>query len=481
MERYDLLIIGGGVIGSSIARELSRYRVSIALVERESDVACWASGKNSGVVHGGFDPLPGTLKAKLNVEGNRLFGSICRELDVPFKRVGKFVVATERGEIGELKSLKKRARLNGVPEVEIITGKELLEREPNVRGVAAMFVPTAGIISPYLLNIALVENAIKNGVRVFLNTEVKGIIKKKRGFVVRTNDLRFFADWVINAAGIHSDRIARMVGIGEYRLYPCRGEYHVLDKRVSGLVHGMIYPIPPKGSGGKGIHITPTIDGNILLGPSAEYVRSKSDFRTTMNVAERLLRETKSLCPRIERKDIITSFAGMRAKLCPPSRPGFTDFVIEERPEQFINLVGIESPGLSAAPAIARMVACMVDKREGLRRKGDFDPKREGIKRVDGLSFKERNTIVHENPDYGEIICRCEGVSRAEIIQAINNPLGVRTLRGIRYRARAMMGRCQGGYCMPKIVEIINEFYPEEEITLGGTGSYLFSGRTRSG
>lgn len=478
MERYDILIVGCGVVGACIGRELSRYRVNVAILEKEGDVACGISGKNSGVVHSGFDPPPGSLKARLNVEGNRIFGDLCSELDVPFARPGKFVVARNRDEIDELRVLKERAARNGVEGVEIITESELREREPNVRGVAAMFVPTSGITSPYLLNIALAENALENKVRIFLNTEVKGIMRKGTGFIVKTKRGKFWASFVINAAGLYSDKIARMVGIDRYRLYPCRGEYHVLDKRSGDLLHSLIYPVPPKDSGGKGIHITPTVDGNLLIGPSAEYVRSKKDLRTTMRVMKRLLKEAKVFCPSLQERDIIASFSGIRPKLLPPRRPGFTDFIIEED-KGFINLVGIESPGLTAAPAIARMVTWMVDKKEGLRKRDDFNPKRKGIKRLHGLSFEEKRRLIQKDPDYGEIVCRCEGVSRREIIQAINNPLGVRTLSGIKYRSRAMMGRCQGGYCMPRIVEILNGIFPDEEITLKGGGSYLFSGRLR--
>jgi glycerol-3-phosphate dehydrogenase len=478
-EDCDVLVIGAGVIGSSIARELSKYKLNVVVLEKEVDVAQGASGKNSGVVHAGFDPLPGSLKARLNVEGNEVFPKLCKDLAVPFKRIGKFVVAKEKDEIEDLKVLMNRGKANGVMGLEIISGDELREREPNIIGYSALFSSTSGITSPYLLNIALAENALQNGVRIIFNTKVIGIQRKNAHYLIRTNRIIFRTHWVINASGIWSDRVARMVGVNEYRLYPCRGEYYVLDKRMRGLVTSMIYPVPPKESGGKGIHITPTVDGNILLGPSAEYIKSKEDVRTTSVVIEKIYNEVNKLCPKIQKNDFIASYAGLRAKLLPPSQPGFTDFIIEEKPRNFINLIGIESPGLTAAPAIAKMVTTMIDQKEKLEKNREFNPIRRGIIRFDNAPLIERERLIKENPDYGEVICRCEKVTRAEIIQAIQNPLGVKTLSGIKLRTRSMMGRCQGGYCLPKIINIFKEMYPDEEITLKGEDSPILFGDMR--
>ncbi|HAV43681.1 TPA: FAD/NAD(P)-binding oxidoreductase [bacterium] len=478
---YDIVIIGGGVIGCGIARELSRYQINILLVERENDVARGTSGKNSGVIHSGFDPPVGTLKARLNIEGNKLFKRLCQELDIPFNFIGKLVVVKDKTEIEDLKILKRRAKANGVPSAEIISSEELRQLEPNVEAQAALYLPTAGITLPYLLNIALAENALSNGVKIHLNEEVKAILRKSTGFLVKTTKGVYRTRWVINAAGLYADQVAKMVGIKEYRLYPCRGEYYILDKRFSGLVTRMIYPVPPKTSGGKGIHLTPTIEGNILVGPSAEYIRNREDVRTTLPVAKKLFREARQFVSKLPSGDVIARYAGVRCKVLPSKTPGFTDFLIEEdsQVKRFINLIGIESPGLTAAPAIARMVAEIIDRREGLRPNPTFNPRRVGIKRFDRCSLKERFQLVTEDPDYGEIICRCENVTRAELIQAIRNPLGVRTLSGLKYRARVMMGRCQGGYCLFRIVDVLKELYPEGEITLKGEGSKFFSGKTR--
>lgn len=478
---YDVVIIGGGVIGCGIARELSRYQINILLVERESDVARGASGKNSGVIHSGFDPPVGSLKARLNIEGNRLFKELCQELDVPFNFIGKLVVVKDKTEAKDLKILKRRAKVNGVPSVEIIGLEELRQLEPNVEAQAALYLPTAGITLPYLLNIALAENALSNGVKIHLNEEVKAILRKSTGFLVKTTKGVYRTRWVINAAGLYADQVAKMVGIKEYRLYPCRGEYHVLDRCFSGLVNRMVYPVPPKASGGKGIHLTPTIEGNILIGPSSEYIGDKRDVGTTSLVAKRLFREARQFVPKLPSGGIIARYAGVRCKLLPSRTPGFIDFLIEESPQvkRFINLIGIESPGLTAAPAIARMVARLIDKRERLRPNPAFSSRRVGIRRFDGCSLEEKSRLVAKDPDYGEIICRCENVTRAELIQAIRNPLGVRTLNGLKYRTRVTMGRCQGGYCLLRIVDILKELYPDEEITLKGKGSELFSGKTR--
>ncbi|MDI6703993.1 MAG: NAD(P)/FAD-dependent oxidoreductase [bacterium] len=481
-ERYDIVVIGGGVIGCSIARELSKYQVKILLLEKESDVTLGTSGKNSGVVHSGLYPKPGSLKARLNVEGNRLFPKFCEELDVPFRKIGTLVVAKNKDEVKELKRLKKIGDTNGVPGIEIISQHELKKMEPNIKGVASLYSPTGGITSPYTLTIALAENALLNGVKISLNNEVKGIRRENGRLLVKTEKGEFKTGWVINSAGLFADRIAQMVGISDYRIYPCRGEYHILDKRTMGLINRMVYPVPPKEGGGKGIHLTPTISGNILIGPSAAYIRDREDTKTTKRIMKRLFQEAKEFLPKLTENDFIHNYSGNRAKLIGPKVSGFSDFVIEESPKipYFINLIGIESPGLTCAPAIAKMVVNIIKEKEGLRRNRDFNPKRHGIKRFSDLSLDEKERLIKENPNFGEIICRCEEVTRQEIISAIKNPLGVVTLSGIKYRTRAGMGRCQGGYCLPKIVGILEEFgISEREITLKGKGSSLFYGRMR--
>jgi len=478
---FDVVIIGGGVVGCAIARELSQYKLSIAVLEKEDDVGWGTSCRNSGVVHAGFNNKPGTLMAKFCVEGNRSFAELCRQLDVPYKKIGKLVVAKKREELKGLKDLKAQGDKNQVKGLEIIDSDEMKRLEPNLTGIAALYSPETAITSPYLLTIALAENAINNGVSFFLNTEVKNITRLNNSyFKVTTNQGEFISSYVINSAGLYADKIARMIGIKRYRLYPCRGEYHILDKNVSWLINHLIYPVPQAGAGGLGIHLTPTIDGNILIGPSNEYIRRKDSFSTTSPIMKMLSNEARDFLPLISPGYIIRSYSGLRAKRAPSSEGGYWDFVIEESKtvNNFINLIGIESPGLTAAWPIAQRVVEIINKKERLSPNPNFNPYRKGILRFEEQDEETKKNLIKQDPDYGEIVCRCEKVTKKEILEAINNPLGARSLISIKYRTRAMMGRCQGGYCRTRIIEILREHFDlnPEEITLKGDNSYLLTG-----
>jgi glycerol-3-phosphate dehydrogenase len=288
---------------------------------------------------------------------------------------------------------------------------------------------------------------------------------------------------VINSAGVYSDEIAQMSGETRFKIYPCRGEYYILDKNASNLISRLVYPVPPKNAGGYGIHLTPTVEGNMLIGPSNEYIDYKDDRATTREVMAQLFKEARDFAPKISPRHFIRSYSGVRSKIVPPEIGGFTDFVIEESPnyQNFINLIGIESPGLTASPGIARYVVEMIDRREKLQKKNDFDGTRKGITVFNELSVEEKARLIKENPNYGEVVCRCENVTRQEIIDALNNPLGVRTVKGIKYRTRASMGRCQGGYCMSRIAKILEEEFGQsvEKIALEGGNSNLFTGKVR--
>ena len=478
---YDMVIIGGGVVGCAIARELSKYKLSIAVLEKEDDVGWGISCRNSGVIHAGFNNKPGTLMAQFCVEGNKSFAKLCRQLDVPYKKIGKVVVAQRKEEIVELKKLKTQGEKNKVEGLQIIDSNELKRLEPNVRGVAALYSPETAITSPYLLTIALAENALDNGVSFFLNTEVKSIAKLRNSdFRINTNWGRFISSYVINSAGLYSDRVAHMVETDKYRIYPCRGEYHILDKNVSWLINHLVYPVPQTGAGGLGVHLTPTIDGNILIGPSNEYIKRKDDLSVTSSVMKMLSAEAREFSPLISPGYIIHSYSGLRAKQTPSSEGGFRDFVIEESDtvDNFINLIGIESPGLTAAQPIARRVVEIINKKERLNPNLNFNPFRKGILRFEEQDEKTKIALIKQDPDYGEIVCRCEKVTKKEILEAINNPLGARSLISIKYRTRAMMGRCQGGYCLTRIIEILREYFKlnPQEITLKGNNSYLLTG-----
>ncbi len=478
---FEVIIIGGGVVGCAVAREFSKYRITTLLLERESDVAFGTSGSNSGVAHAGFYMPPGTLKARTNIEGHRILPGLCRDLDVPYREIGKLVVAKEEDEIPYLEKLKKQGDENGVRDLRIINDRVMGEIEPNIHGIRALHSPTSAILCPFTLTIALAENALTNGVRFLLNTVVTGIQSNEREFIVRTNRGEFISDFVINSAGLYADKISEMAGISGYRIYPCRGEYHILDRNKSGLIKHLVYPVPPINSGGLGVHLTPTVHGNIMLGPSAEYIEDKDDEGNSADTMDSLYKEAIELLPGIEKRDFIRSFTGIRAKLISSGSEKPADFVIKEEFDGFINLVGIESPGLTSAPAIARMVVDIVKRKRDLEIKSDFNPRRKGIIRFSELPANKQATLIQKNPNYGRVVCRCETITQQEIIDAIDNPLNAISLKSIKNRCRAGMGRCQGGFCGPKIVEIIEEMFSPgvREMTLKGDGSELFTGRVR--
>ncbi len=453
-------------MGCAIARELSRYRLNLLLLDKEHDVARGASGRNSGVVHSGVQVPPGSLKAKLNIAGSKQFPKLCRELGVPWRRVGKLIVAQHKSELAKLTQMLGTGKKSGIADLKLLDKPQLKQLEPHINGIAALYSQGEAIFSPYMLNIALAENAKQNGVHIKLNTRVVGIKRLENKFKLATDNGSYTSRYVVNSAGVWADKLAQMAGITGYRIYPCRGEYRVLDKACAKMINSMVYPVPVAGYGGLGIHLTPTIDGNILIGPSAEYVKGREDYRTTGPVLNKLYREALQLLPAIDRRDFIAAYAGIRSKLCRPGSSRFTDFMICEEPKLkgFINLVGIESPGLSAAPAIAKHVGKLIAKGLKLAPNPDFNPRRKVETRLDNLS--------------GELVCRCEQVTRREVLAAINNPLGASSLSAIKYRCRAGMGRCQGGYCLPRIVDMLRET-SNEEITFHGPGSHMFIGATK--
>lgn len=479
-KKYDVIIVGAGAVGCAIARELSKYELDIAVLEKESDVAAGTSGRNSAVVHAGFNNKPGSLMAKFCVEGNLGFEKVCSELEVPYKKTGKLIVAFDDNDIKGIEKLMDNGRKNGVPGLEFIDGDEVRRLEPNVGGIAAMLSRDTAITSPFIYTVALAENAAANGVEFYFDSEVKGISKKDGFFRIKAGGRYFYSTYVVNSAGLYSDRIASMAGDRGYKIYPCRGQYYILDKRASEYLKMPVYPVPRPGIGGLGVHLTPTVEGNIIIGPSAEYIRTKCDTGTTKAVMDQLFKEAKELLPPLTPKHIIGSYAGIRSKLVGPDVGGYGDFIIKEseKVQGLINLVGIESPGLTSSIPIAGMVAGIIDSKENFKAKKDFISKRKGIVQFRDLPREEQARLIKEDPEYGEIICRCETITKKEIRQAIENPLGVRTLAGIKYRARAMMGRCQGGYCLTRIVDILMKEYgiPPEEITTRGQKSRLFTG-----
>lgn len=477
---YDAAIIGAGVSGSAIARELSRYELKICVIEREEDVCCGTSKANSAIVHAGFDAVPGTMKAKLNVQGNAMMDRIAEELDVPFRRNGSIVVCTKEQDPAGLEELLERGKANEVPGLRILNREELLEKEPNIGDdvMCGLFAPTGGIVCPFHLTMGYAENACTNGVEFLLNTSVDTIAKTETGYrlALTHRDTQVSevkeAKIVINAAGVYADQINNMVSEHKLHITARKGEYMLLDKDAGRHVSSTIFQLPSKM--GKGVLVTPTIHGNLLVGPTAVDVENKESVNTTQKGLDTIAAAVSKSVKNVPLRQVITSFAGLRA------HEDSHDFVIGEAPDAkgFINVAGIESPGLSSAPAIGVMVADMVRELLQPAKKTDFNPVRRGILDPDALSLEERNELIRKNPAYGNIICRCEMITEGEILDAIHRPLGARSLDGVKRRTRAGMGRCQAGFCSPRTMEILEREVPMSmfDITKNGVGSNIVVG-----
>lgn len=479
---YDVIIIGAGVTGSAIARELSRYERKVAVLERASDVCEGTSKANSGIVHAGYDAEPGTLKAKLNVMGNEMMGELARELDIPFKRNGSMVLMFEEEDREALEALYEKGCANGVKNLRIIGPEEIHRIEPAVTEhvAGALYAPDGGIVCPFHLTMALAENACDNGVEFHLNTEVKNIRRQvtEKGdgsYCVETTKGDFEGTVVINAAGVYADVIHNMVSGHRMQLTPRRGEYCLMDKTEGSLVTSTVFQLPSRM--GKGILVTPTVHGNLLVGPTAEDIEDKEGVNTTAAGLAAALemgrRSVESLSPR----KVITSFAGLRA------HHDSGDFVIREAEDApgFIDVAGIESPGLSCAPAIGLYVAEMTDRISPAPLKKEFQASRKGIPNMALATEEERQALIAQNPAFANVICRCELVTEGEILAAIHRTLGAVTLDGIKRRTRAGMGRCQAGFCSPRTVEILaRELGTDmEEITKAGGASGFLKGHNK--
>ena len=448
---YDVIIIGAGVCGAAIARELSRYQAKICVLEKEEDVCCGTSKANSAIVHAGYDAVTGTLKAKLNVRGNELMGGLSEELDFPFERNGSLVLCLNEVDLPNLQALYDRGVANGVKELRILDKEEVLQMEPNITDevVAALYAPTGGIVCPFGLNIALAENACANGVEFRFNTEVTQICKSEDGYELWTDQGTFRAKYVVNAAGVYADKFHNMVSEKKIHITARRGDYCLLDKEAGSHVHRTIFALP--GKLGKGILVTPTVHGNLLVGPTAIDVEDKEGVNTTADGLAQVLEKAGMTVKNIPVRQVITSFAGLRA------HEEGEDFMIGEAEDApgFIDCAGIESPGIASCPAIGEMAAGILRDKMGLIEKDDFISTRQGIRNPNNLSMEERNVLIKENPAYGNIICRCEMVTEGEIIDAIRRPLGAKSLDGVKRRTRAGMGRCQSGFCSPRTMEIL--------------------------
>lgn len=448
---YDIVIVGAGVSGCAAARELSRYQADICVLEKEEDVCCGTSKANSGIVHAGYDAKPGSLKAKLNLLGNERMEELSRELDFPFKRNGSLVLCTNEGEMPRLYELYERGLRNGVKGLRILSGEEVFGLEPNITADvhAALYAPTGGIVCPFSMNIAMAENAAVNGVKFHFYTEVKEIRKTGEGFLIETNKGSYSAKCIINAAGVYADRLHNMVSGRKLSIVPRKGEYCLLDKSAGRHVSRTIFALP--GVYGKGVLVTPTIHGNLLVGPTSADIEDKTGTDTTREGMQEIIQKAGKSVEKLPIGEVITSFSGLRA------HESGGDFIIGEAEEApgFFDCAGIESPGLTSAPAVGALLAELLQKKLGLRENASFSGIRKGILDPGTLSAGERNKLITENPAYGRVICRCETVTEGEIIDAVRRPLGARSIDGIKRRTRAGMGRCQSGFCLPRVMEIL--------------------------
>ena len=471
---YDVIIIGSGVAGAASARELSRYKLNACVLEKEEDVCCGTSKANSAIVHAGYDAANGSLMAKLNVRGNEMMEVLSKELDFPFKRNGSLVLCKAEEDMPNLQALYERGIKNGVKDLQIISKEEVKAMEPNVTDdvVAALYAPTGGIVCPFNLNIALAENANVNGVDFKFNTEVQNIKKVDDYFEIETNNGLYEAKYVVNAAGVYADKFHNMVSKKKIHITPRRGDYCLLDKTAGGHVSKTIFALP--GKMGKGILVTPTVHGNLLIGPTSIDIEDKEGVNTTAEGLNEVLEKSALSVKGIPPRQVITSFAGLRA------HEDNHEFIIEEVADckGFIDCAGIESPGLTSAPAIGEMVAKILRDLMGLEEKEDFVATRKGVLNPEDLTKEERVQLIKENPAYGNIICRCEMITEGEIVDAIKRPLGAKSLDAVKRRTRAGMGRCQAGFCSPRTMEILAREWnvPMSEITKTGKGSEIIVG-----
>ena len=476
--KYDVAVIGAGVVGSLITRELSKYNIKVALLERCNDCAMGATKANSAIVHAGFDAVPGTLKAKLNVRGVELMKKVCKELNVPLKNNEALVVAFSEEEMPHLEMLKERGEKNGVPGLRIVRREELVELEPNIgdTAIGALVAPTSSIVCPYELTIAGVENAVTNGAEFLRNCEVTAIAFADDEFKLTTSLGEITAEYVINAAGVHSGEIASLIGDNSIEIVVRHGDYYLLDKSQGSLVTRTIFQCPTKM--GKGVLVSPTVDGNLIVGPSAEDIDNGDDVATTSFGLDKIYTNAIKSVPAVSLRNAITSFSGNRA------HPTSDDFIIgsSEVNKKFINAAGIESPGLSSAPAIAEMIDGIVNELSGgFEKKAEFDPVRPEPVRFRHMTTEERAKLIEKNKAYGRIVCRCETITEGEILDAIHAPAGARDVDGVKRRTRAGMGRCQGGFCGSKVVEILARELnvPMNEITKFGGESKIMYHKTK--
>lgn len=478
INETNVVIIGAGAVGSAIARELSKYKLDVLLIEKNQEIGGEATVSNSAIIHTGYDAKPGTLESELVAAANPMYDKLTAELNVPFKRTGAILAAISEEEVEALPKIIEKSYKNGVYDIEYLTAEEIKEREPEISDQvkAGILIPRESIIDPFLLNIAYVENAYKNGVEVMLDTEVLDIeteANKVKSVVTDKGSIK--TDYIINAAGVRCDEIAKMVDLCDFEEHPRKGEFFILDKATPYDLNHIILPVPTKLTKGK--LITPTIHGNLLLGPTAEDIEDKSDKSVSTEGLKSIIEDVQNRVPNVSQFDSIKQYAGLR-----PTRTPAGYYIESYDLKGFIGLSGIRSTGLTSSPSVAKYVVNLLES-EGLKLKRDnnFDPYREGITKFEELSLEEKEKIISEKPEYGKIICRCETITEGEIIEAINRPLGATTVDGVKRRVRAGTGRCQAGFCRPRVVQILARELgiPEVEIEQKEKESKILTGENR--
>ena len=474
---YDVIILGCGVVGAAAAYHLARYPLDVAVLEAQNDVANGTTKANSAIIHAGYDPEPGTLMAQLNVEGNRMAGDICQKLQVPFARVGSLVLAFDEGDLQTLRTLYHRGIQNGVPGLELLDAAQVRQTEPNLSGevVGALYAPTAGIVDPWQYALAMAEVAVVNGVTLHCSAPATAITPVEGGYAVTTPKGVFEGKYILNATGVFSDQVHRLLEEPDYAITPNRGEYYLLDKSQGHQVSHVVFQCPNEK--GKGVLVTPTIHGNLLVGPNAQLVADRHDLGNTAQglafVREQALRSV----PGLNFGENIRNFAGLRAN---STR---SDFILEESQTHpgFFDLAGIKSPGLAASAAIGKW-ACdrILEKEPHPGAKPDFVDQRSHVM-FQHLSPQEKNALIARDPRYGRVICRCETVTEGEIVDALHAPIPPYTINGVKRRCNAGMGRCQGGFCAPRVQAIIARELGLDpcEVLLDQEGSYLLTGETK--
>lgn len=485
---YDIAIIGAGIIGSSIARELSKYKIKTCLIEKENDIASGTSKANSGIIHAGYDPLPGSLMAKFNIQGSKLFPKLSEELKFDYKKISSLVLGFDEHDEEVIKDLYKRGKENGVENLKLLNQSEVLKLEENLNPEVkiALLAEDAAIISPYMATWAFAENAVENEVELFLEEEVheiKSPENENEFWKIKTSKKNIQAKIIINAAGLFADKISKMAGAKDFKIIPRKGEYFLLDNKSKNLTKRILFQSP--GKLGKGVLVTQTVDGNILIGPSASESISKEDTSTSREGLDFIIKKAELTIPNIPKRNIINSFSGLRAIPYDKDNKKINDFIIEEDSQKkgFINVAGICSPGLTCAPAIAIYVTELCEKslNTKLEKKDKFVNTRKKIENFKEASLERKAELVENNKLYGNIICRCEMISEAEIVEAIHSIIGAKDLDGIKRRVRAGMGRCQGGFCSPKVTEILSRELKIEMTSVSKKGgcSFILNSKTR--